>query len=137
MLVKEIPVETSQGEQLIDITGRVNRMLEQEGIDSGTVQLFVPHTTAGLVVNENADPDVGKDILNYLRKMVPPEGDYSHGEGNSDAHIKSTLVGHTCSFLVNRGRLLLGRWQSVFFAEFDGPRHRKVYLGTGKGHGFI
>jgi secondary thiamine-phosphate synthase enzyme len=96
--------------------------------DSGTVTVFVPHTTAGVTINENADPSVARDILSFTSALIPPSSDFTHAEGNSDAHIKSSLFSPSLTCLVEEGRLQLGTWQGIYFAEFDGPRRRKVWL---------
>jgi secondary thiamine-phosphate synthase enzyme len=114
----------------MEITPQINDALSQIGAVAGICQLFVPHTTAGILVNENADPDVCDDMLGWLRKAVPEAGDYLHAEGNSPAHIKATLVGHSATIPVARGRLALGTWQGVFLAEFDGPRERTVVVSV-------
>jgi secondary thiamine-phosphate synthase enzyme len=103
-------------------------VLKEAGIVSGVCYLYVPHTTAAVTINEGADPSVQRDIQIVLNKLVPFEGDYHHREGNSSAHIKATLMGISQNVLVDEGRLVLGTWQSIFFCEFDGPRHRRVAL---------
>ena len=115
-------------EQLKDITQDVNEALRRLGAAEGICQVFIPHTTAGVLVNENADPDVCWDILTWLDRIVPQEGGYRHAEGNSPGHIKSTLVGQSATLPVSGGRLALGTWQGVYLAEFDGPRERTVLL---------
>lgn len=122
--------------QFIDVTPEVNRVVARSGIKEGICYLYVPHTTAGITVNENADPSVAQDILERLSILAPREGRYRHTEGNADAHIKATLVGASQTVPVSEGRLLLGTWQGVFFCEFDGPRRRKVIvrvMGEGVG----
>ncbi|HSW61703.1 MAG TPA: secondary thiamine-phosphate synthase enzyme YjbQ [Dissulfurispiraceae bacterium] len=113
--------------EMIDITDKVAREVRQAGVQSGVCYVYVPHTTAAVTVNENADPDVPQDILSTLSRAFPEHGDYRHGEGNSDAHIKTSLVGSSVIVLIENGRPVLGTWQSVFFCEFDGPRTRKVH----------
>jgi secondary thiamine-phosphate synthase enzyme len=115
---------------LRDITGEVNGALSRLGVASGICQVFVPHTTAGLVVNENADPAVCHDMLAWLDAQVPQHDRYLHEEGNSPAHIKATLVGQSLTLPVDGGRLMLGTWQGVFLAEFDGPRLRTVVVNV-------
>jgi secondary thiamine-phosphate synthase enzyme len=122
----EIKVKTSSRNQMLDITAEVSKHIP-DGF-SGLVLLYVPHTTAGITINEGADPSVKNDILNHLTELVPHSGRYTHMEGNSDAHIKSSLIGNSVTSIVQDGRLALGTWQAVFFCEFDGPRTRKVYL---------
>jgi secondary thiamine-phosphate synthase enzyme len=113
---------------MIDITGRIRALLKESKIRSGICHVFVPHTTAAVTINENADPDVPRDILMELDKIVPLNDHYRHGEGNSAAHIKSSIVGASEMIFVDDGELVLGTWQSVFFCEFDGPRTRKVIV---------
>lgn len=126
-----LQVETTERAQLVDLTERVRQVVRASGIASGLCHVFCPHTTAGLTVNENADPDVGHDLLLALRNAVPPEaspGRYRHGEGNSDAHVKASLVGASALLPVEGGALVLGTWQGVFLCEFDGPRRRTVQV---------
>ncbi len=121
-------VSTKAREQLLDITPQVQEYVDKTGIKEGLCVVFCPHTTAGLTINENADPDVASDILNHLRKMVPEDGGFAHSEGNSDAHIKASLMGPSLTVLVEGGKLVLGTWQGAYFCEFDGPRERKVFV---------
>lgn len=123
----EIP--TGSRTQLIDITLKVETELEKSGIQNGICSVYVPHTTAGLTINENADPDVARDILASLARLVPATGEYRHAEGNSDAHIKASMVGFSVIVPVIDGRLALGTWQAIYFCEFDGPRRRNVLIG--------
>ena len=123
-----IAVSTRSRTELIDITSRVREALEKSGAKEGICCIFVPHTTAGITINEGADPSVKRDILESLNKIIPFTGDYQHAEGNSAAHIKTTLVGTSATCLIEDGRLVLGTWQSIFFCEFDGPRDRKVHI---------
>lgn len=126
---KTITVSTRSRDEMIDITDQVRRALADSGIRGGLVTLHVPHTTAAVTINENADPDVTHDILLTLRKLIPQDTPgYRHGEGNSDAHVKSSLVGCTQQVLIEDGRLVLGTWQGIYFCEFDGPRTRKCIL---------
>ncbi len=133
------PVETHSRTELIDVTGRVRQALKRRGLRDGAVVVYCPHTTAAVTVNENADPDVVHDLLLHLERAVPKEQPgFRHGEGNSDAHIKAALVGPSVTLLVRQGDLVLGRWQGVFFCEFDGPRQRTLhvqYLGAFAGRG--
>ena len=126
--MKHISVVTKKRIELIDITTDVNALLKKLGIVRGICYLFVPHTTGGITINENADPAVKQDILETLDKIVPADRDYNHKEGNADAHIKSSMIGVTLSLFVENGRLVLGTWQSVFFCEFDGPRTRSLLI---------
>lgn len=123
-----INIPTSRRVEFIDITGKVQRALSNAGIQSGLCHVFVPHTTAGVTINENADPDVVRDIVTTLERLVPERGDYRHGEGNSDAHIKASMMGFSQSIPVENGRLALGTWQGVYFCEFDGPRTRQMRI---------
>jgi secondary thiamine-phosphate synthase enzyme len=113
---------------MVDITSQVEGELRRSGLEDGVCFIYVPHTTAGITINENADPSVIADIQATLNRLVPWEGPYSHLEGNSAAHIKSTLVGNSVMVLVESGRLKLGTWQGIFLCEFDGPRSRKVHI---------
>jgi secondary thiamine-phosphate synthase enzyme len=124
-----VEVRTGSRTQLIDITGIVTGELAKTGVKNGTCFVYMPHTTAGLTINENADPDVARDILASLARLVPATGDYRHAEGNSDAHIKASLVGFSLMVPVIDGRLALGTWQGLYFCEFDGPRQRHVLVG--------
>jgi secondary thiamine-phosphate synthase enzyme len=125
-MVKYINVRSKSRIEFIDITEMVHDVVKDAGIVKGVCFLFVPHTTAGITINEGADPSVQRDILNSLNRLIPHEMNYFHREGNADAHIKSTLVGTSVHVIVEDGKLLLGTWQSIFFCEFDGPRHRRV-----------
>lgn len=125
--METISVRTNTRTEFIDITDKVAQVVKKSGLKDGAVYLYVPHTTAGITINENADPSVREDILTKLSKLVPFGDRYSHTEGNADAHIKSTMVGISQIVLVENGRLVLGTWQGIFFCEFDGPRSRKVY----------
>lgn len=127
-MLGQFQVKTTAKCQMIDITGEVRRQLQKMSAGDGLCCVFVSHTTAGVTINENADPDVPRDILQGLDRMVPERGDYRHAEGNSPAHIKSSLVGVSAKVIIEGGRLVLGTWQSIFFCEFDGPRTRKVFV---------
>lgn len=128
MNTKEISLKTTSKVEVIDITFLINKALQEEGIKEGLCLLYVPHTTAGLIINENSDPTVMKDFLNLLNDLVPLTNKYEHLEGNSAAHIKSILCGNSLTLMVERGKLLLGRWQGIFFVEFDGPRNRHLFM---------
>ncbi len=123
-----IGVKTNKREQFLDITREVQEYLSSNQMQSGVLTLYSSHTTAGLTINEGADPSVMRDILVNLERLVPRQGDYQHMEGNSDAHIKTSLMGPSLQIIVDNGRLMLGTWQKIFFTEFDGPRSRKVWL---------
>jgi secondary thiamine-phosphate synthase enzyme len=124
-----LKVRSHQREELVEITDKVKQALEDSGEQEGVVVLYVQHTTAGLTVNENADPDVPRDMLHLLRTVIPQHGmGFRHGEENSDAHIKATLVGSSVTVPFHEGKLLLGRWQGVFLCEFDGGRERQVIM---------
>jgi len=124
--VKEIRVSTKSRTELVDITNEVQKVVAESGVPDGVCHVYVPHTTAGVTINENADPSVREDILMELNKIIPLQDNYKHLEGNAAAHIKATIVGSSETILVERGRLMLGTWQGVFFCEFDGPRTRRV-----------
>ncbi|MGO0122647.1 secondary thiamine-phosphate synthase enzyme YjbQ [Desulfothermobacter acidiphilus] len=123
-----IRVTTRRRQEMVDLTPRLARLVEEKGWREGVLYLFCPHTTAGLCINESYDPAVAEDILHHLEQLVPPNSNYRHAEGNADAHIKSCLVGVHLVVLVREGKLALGTWQGVFFSEFDGPRERKVWV---------
>jgi secondary thiamine-phosphate synthase enzyme len=124
----KITVRTNKRTEFKDITPEVQRVVEKENLQDGLCIVYLPHTTAGLVINENYDPTVKEDILNWLNTRVPYSGDYSHLEGNADAHIKSSLIGNSLVIMVENGKIMLGRWQGIFLAEFDGPRTREVWI---------
>lgn len=122
-------VKTRQRCEMVDVTDRVRQIVKQQGIQSGMVIIYIPHTTAAVTINENADPDVKHDMLKKLETLVPErEGYYQHSEGNSDSHVKTALVGNSVTVLVDGGRLVLGRWQGIYFCEFDGPRQREMIV---------
>jgi len=123
-------VSTNERTRFVDITSQVQSAVNDAGLHDGAVIVFVPHTTAGITINENADPTVQRDILNHLDKAVPQSGDYRHAEGNSPAHIKASMMGSSVTALVTGGKLELGTWQGIYFCEFDGPRSRKVWIRT-------
>lgn len=128
MPVKQFSVSTHDRTELINIDDQVRRAVAESGIRTGICQVFIPHTTAGVTVNENADPDVIRDLLMEIDKVIPFDDGYRHAEGNSAAHIKSSLVGCDQTIPIEEGGLVLGTWQSIFFCEFDGPRQRKVIV---------
>jgi secondary thiamine-phosphate synthase enzyme len=126
--MQAIRVKTTRRTELVDITREVQRVVSALGIRLGTCFIYVPHTTAGVLINEHADPDVASDAEGAFDRLVPMNGPYRHSEGNSDSHVKSMLAGANQFVFVEEGKLALGRWQGIFFAEFDGPRERKVYV---------
>ena len=123
-------VSTRRRAQLVDITERVAGAVTASGVKDGVCHVYIPHTTAGVTVNEGADPDVARDIESRLEALVPHDAGYQHSEGNSDSHIKTALVGPSCSVPVRAGRLALGTWQAIFLCEWDGPRKRQVEVGV-------
>jgi len=124
--MREIRISTTSRTELLDITGQVQKTVAESGVRDGVCHVYVPHTTAGITINENADPSVRQDILMELDKIVPFQDNYRHLEGNAAAHIKASIVGSSETILVQAGKLLLGTWQGIFFCEFDGPRSRRV-----------
>ncbi len=126
--MKVIEISTSKRIEMIDITSHIRRVVKESNVRDGIVVVYVPHTTAGITINENADPSVAKDIENTLSRLVPAGKGYLHMEGNADSHIKSTIVGSSINVIIENGELILGTWQGIFFCEFDGPRRRKVYV---------
>ena len=137
IIFEEFRVKTLEREVLIEITNEIIKVVKNSNINEGTCSVFIPHTTAGITINENADESVMKDVANYLNKLIPKDGglgySYKHSEGNSDAHIKCLLTGNSINILIHKGKLMLGAWQGIMFAEYDGPRNRKVFIQiTGK-----
>lgn len=126
--MEQFAVSSTQQTQIIDITGQLQSIVSSSGIKEGICNVFIPHTTAGITINENADPDVKADILMEVNKIIPFQDNYRHMEGNSAAHIKASLFGNSQVILIQNGRIQLGTWQGVFFCEFDGPRSRKVWV---------
>ena len=137
MVCKKISVQTNQHQELIDITSDIGTVIKNEGINEGYCIVFVPHTTAAVTINEGADPDVKYDMIHILSSLIPKHGSYKHSEGNSDAHIKASLLGSSEYILIKNSRLLLGTWQHVYFFEGDGPRKRSVYIQIISEHGDI
>ena len=123
-----LDVKTDRRNQFVDVTPDILKAISDSAIEDGMVELFVPHTTAAITINENADPSVKSDIISHLEKLIPRDGQFTHAEGNSDAHIKSSLVGTRLSIFVSAGEPVLGTWQGIYFCEFDGPRSRKVWI---------
>jgi secondary thiamine-phosphate synthase enzyme len=126
--MQTLSVKTDRRTQLVDVTARVQKAVSSSGIASGICYLYVPHTTAAITINECADPDVGSDVESALDRLIPVTGPYRHSEGNSDSHVKAVLVGTSQILFVEGGKLTLGRWQGVFFCEFDGPRERRLLV---------
>ncbi|HUI51567.1 MAG TPA: secondary thiamine-phosphate synthase enzyme YjbQ [Candidatus Bathyarchaeia archaeon] len=126
--MQSIRVRTSRRTQMVEVTQEVQRIVTALGIKDGTCLLYVPHTTAGVLINEHADPDVASDAEGGLDRLIPAAGPYRHAEGNSDSHIKTMIVGTSQFVFVEEGKLVLGRWQGIFFAEFDGPRDRHLHV---------
>jgi secondary thiamine-phosphate synthase enzyme len=126
--LEEIPVRTTRREEMIDVTTLVRAAVRRTGVEAGVAYIYCPHTTAGVTIQENADPDVRTDLLGHLVRLVPHDAGFRHSEGNSDAHIKTSLVGPSQVVPLDEGQLGLGTWQSVFFCEFDGPRSRKLLV---------
>ena len=126
--METITVATPEREVLVDITSEVERVVRASGVPDGICIVFVPHTTAGITINENADPSVKTDIANFLGKLIPQHAGFRHMEGNADAHIKASCMGSSETILIEKGSLVLGTWQGICFAEFDGPRTRKVHI---------
>jgi secondary thiamine-phosphate synthase enzyme len=127
-MIEIIDVETRKETEFVDITERIKKIVREKGTEEGICTLFVPHTTSGITINENADPAVTKDILKEINKIVPFDDHYNHMEGNSAAHIKASLFGFSETILVKDKSLMLGTWQGIYFCEFDGPRRRKVFV---------
>ena len=126
--MQTITISTSSRTQFVDITSTIQNTLSELGINDGIITVFVPHTTAGITINENADPDVTADMELVLNRMIPWSAGYAHMEGNTAAHVKASLIGNSAQIIVENGQLLLGTWQSIYFCEFDGPRTRKIWL---------
>lgn len=126
--MKTISVKTNAREQLLDVTSQIQQAINNSPYDSGFVFCFVPHTTAAITINENADPDVKRDIIYKLNKEIPQQDNYHHAEGNSDAHLKASLFGFSEQILFENKKIILGTWQGIYFCEFDGPRNRKLII---------
>lgn len=128
MPMQILPIKTRHRTELVDITNDVQRLVASSGVKSGICFLYVPHTTAGILINEHADPDVASDAEGALDRLVPDDSRFQHSEGNTDSHVKTMLVGMTQFVFIENSRLALGRWQGIFLAEFDGPRERQLYV---------
>jgi secondary thiamine-phosphate synthase enzyme len=126
--MEALRVKTGRRTQLVDVTEEVKRVVAASGVVSGVCYLYVPHTTAGVAINEHFDPDVATDLEGLFERLVPRSGPYRHAEGNSDSHAKAVLTGTSQTIFVDDGKLMLGQWQGVFFCEFDGPRERKLWV---------
>ncbi len=131
MSKRSFDVSTRARLEMVDITREVQAAVAESGVADGVCVVYVPHTTAGVTLNEGADPDVCDDVLEALERVVPSGASYRHTEGNAAAHVKSTIVGSSVNVIVEAGRLVLGTWQAIFFCEFDGPRRRKVHVSVG------
>jgi secondary thiamine-phosphate synthase enzyme len=129
----EFSLNSSEKTQMIEITERVQEILEVSRVVDGSLKIFIPHTTAGVTINENADPDVCGDMVRYFNELVGHKPYFRHAEGNSDAHIKASMIGSSVEVFVSKGRMILGTWQGIYFFEFDGPRNRRVYVKTLQG----
>ena len=127
-MLEKFSITTNERNQFIDITTRLKDMLSRSKIENGIVVVYCPHTTAGITINEGADPDVQVDIIGKLKKLIPHSENYHHTEGNSDSHIKSSVVGSSVTLILENSNLILGTWQSIYFCEFDGPRTRHFYV---------
>jgi len=126
--MEKIAIKTGVRCEFIDVTDTINNAVRNTGVNSGISHIFVPHSTCGLTINENADPSVKADITSALKKIVPENAGYTHSEGNSDAHIKSSMMGHSLQVLIEGSSLQLGTWQGIYLCEFDGPRTRQIWL---------
>jgi secondary thiamine-phosphate synthase enzyme len=133
--METLRVKTGRRTQLVDVTAAVERVVKEAGVVSGVCYVYVPHTTAGVAINEHADPNVAADLEGVFDRLVPRTGPYRHGEGNSDSHAKAVMVGTSQVIFVEEGKLVLGRWQGIFFCEFDGPRERKIFVKVEESRG--
>jgi len=127
--MQTLEIQTRQRDEFVDITRELQQIINRSQVESGSVLVYVPHTTAGVTINENADPDVVHDLLLTLRRLIPKDANgYRHAEGNSDSHVKASLMGSSCQVIIENSRLVLGTWQGVYLCEFDGPRLRQVHV---------
>ena len=126
--MRELKIVTKKRNEMIDITNDVQRVIDEGNLKKGHVIVYVPHTTAGITINEGADPSVQRDVIETLKRLIPESGGYHHMEGNSDAHIKASILGSSVTVIVENNNLVLGTWQHIFFYEGDGPRNRRVYV---------
>ncbi len=127
-MIEKIRISTKNRNELVDITVEVKKIIEKNKVKDGVIHIFCPHTTAAITINENYDPSVKEDITKSLEKLIPYRGNYSHTEGNADAHIKAAIVGSSRTLFVEDGKLAFGTWQGIFFCEFDGPRTREIWV---------
>lgn len=127
-MIKSFSLHTHKRNEFVAITPQVQSFVKESGVLSGLCVVYIPHTTAGITINENADPAVKQDITSYLSKLIPLEPSFTHSEGNSDAHIKASLMGFSVHLIIEKGQLVLGTWQELYFCEFDGPRDRTIYV---------
>ncbi len=127
-MLKEFSIRTNRQVEFVKLTSQVQKLLDESGIQEGICHIYIPHTTAGITINEGADPDVVRDMTMELNKIVPFEDGYRHAEGNSAAHIKASMMGSSAAVMIENGKLVLGSWQAIFFCEFDGPRTRRVLV---------
>ncbi len=127
-MLKEFSISTDQQVEFVKLTGQIQKLLDESAVQEGICHVYVPHTTAGITINEGADPDVIRDMTMELNKIVPLEDGYRHAEGNSAAHIKASMMGSSVAVIIENGKLVLGTWQAIFFCEFDGPRTRRVLV---------
>ncbi|MEZ7893506.1 MAG: secondary thiamine-phosphate synthase enzyme YjbQ [Candidatus Wallbacteria bacterium] len=127
-MLKGFTLKTNRRVEFVNITDNLDAIVRESGIQSGIMTIFVPHTTAGVTINENADPDVVYDITTFINKAIPFSNNYEHNEGNSAAHIKSSLFGPSLTIIIDEGEMVLGTWQGIYFCEFDGPRTREYYV---------
>jgi secondary thiamine-phosphate synthase enzyme len=126
--MRELKIKSSKRNEMIDITDEIQNIVTNENLQNGFIIIYVPHTTAGITINEGADPSVKRDIIETLGDIIPESSNYHHSEGNSDAHIKASLIGSSVNVIINNNKLVLGTWQHIFFYEGDGPRNRKVII---------
>ncbi|UCD05378.1 MAG: YjbQ family protein [candidate division WOR-3 bacterium] len=127
-MIQKITVSTKKRQQMVDITAAIQKVIGQSGVDDGIIHVYCPHTTAAVTVNENCDDSVQRDITETLARLIPHDAEYSHSEGNSDAHIKAALMGSSRSLFIEGGKLGFGSWQGIFLCEFDGPRTREIWV---------
>ena len=128
MTTAEFHISTTRRTQFVSITSKIAKAIKANDLQNGVITIFIPHTTAGITINENADPDVARDMETFSDELVPQSNRFRHSEGNSDAHIKASFYGSSVQVIVRNGKLWLGTWQGIYFCEFDGPRERKVFL---------